>query len=372
MVKRTKPEKVLDSVAAEARVNAEREINTRRGAALDSMRNTNAVLEKRCRDLQAQLAEAEEVRKILESLESNPLERFEIKPREKTSNKNEATAVVILSDLHFEETVTLEETNALNEFSLEIATYRMDKLAIGLVWLLDMARAKGKSTGYLIRDLFLPCLGDVITNFLRNENMQSNFLTPFQAIIFAEDLIVRFVRTVLARCPWIESVYMPMVPGNHDRLSFSKSTPFTQRTEMSFAPILAHGLDREFKDEPRIKVELCKAEHHYTEIYGHTIRGMHGDRFGYHGGTGGIFVPARRHIAGLNKAIHAHLTMFGHWHTSKEDDMWVSNGSLIGVNAYSLGKGLDPEPPSQAFLLLDRDRGKRLCTPIHVGKKEEW
>ncbi len=369
---RRKPESIIEGIAREAAKDTAREMKNRKVQSLERMRNTNAVLKARCKVLEKELTALDDTRQLLHALESNPLELHEIKAKEKSSRVNEATAVLVLSDLHFEEEVDPAEVNGLNEFNLKIATKRMDELAIGLVWLLAMVRAKGKHTGYKITTLYLPCLGDVITNYLRNENMQSNFLTPFEAIIFAGDLITQFVRTVLARCPWIEEVYMPMIPGNHDRLSFSRSTPFTKRIGMSFLPVLANMVSTALKDEKRVKIEESKSEHHYATIYDHTIRGIHGDRFTYQGGIGGIFVPARRHIAGLNKAKHAHLTMFGHWHTSKEDDLWISNGSLIGVNTYSIARGLDPEQPSQTFLLLDKLRGKRLCTPIHVGEKQEW
>ena len=70
--------------------------------------------------------------------------------------------------------------------------------------------------------------------------------------------------------------------------------------------------------------------------------------------------------------IDAALTIFGHWHMSRTDDRWISNGSLIGPTPYSIAFGLDPEPPSQTLFLIDRDRGKRNVTPIQVGGKDEW
>jgi predicted phosphodiesterase len=370
--KSPKKSALVDNLLADTAAEREREYEASRVRSAARAQERAAVLEKRVRDLESQLAHMQDVREILAQIEANPLERFAFAAREKTSRVHEAVAVQILSDLHLEETVRPEEVNGVNEFNLEIASDSMDRLAVGTSWLLDLCRAKKSGVGYQIRDLLLPCLGDVISNYLREEDLTGNFLTPSQAVIFAEEQLVKYVRHVLHRCPWIESVYMPFVSGNHDRLSFSKSTPFRGRQNMSLTVMLAHGVARELRDEPRVKVELATAEHHYTTVYDHTIRGMHGDRFNYQGGVGGLYIPARRHIAGLNKQIKAHVTFFGHWHTSKEDDDWVSNGSLIGPNAYSIGKALDPEPPSQTFLLLDKVRGKRMCTPVHCRQREEW
>lgn len=370
MVKRRK-ESITEGLVREAHEDAAREAERNRVASAQRAQQQVAVLKDRVKQLERELVEYATLEREIDRLTANPLEPMTIGRREK-GRVHEATAVVVLSDLHLEERVTVDETNGLNEFSLEIAAQRMDRLAVGTVWLLELCRSRGKAAGYAIRDLLLPCLGDVTTNYLRVEDVHGNALTPHEALVFAEGLLVRYIRTVLDRCPWIVRVAMPFVPGNHDRLSFSKSTPFTRRSGLSSAPVLVHGISRELRDEPRFAIELAAAEHHYTMVYDHRVRGMHGDRFNYAGGVGGIFIPARRHIAALNKAMHAHLTLFGHWHTSKVDDLWVSNGSLIGPNAYSLGKGLDPEPPSQTFLLLDRDRGKRIVTPVQVSDKDGW
>lgn len=369
--KKTK-ESLADGLIREAAEEQAREVQRRKIQADARARNELAISKQRVAELEREVAELETLRQEIAALEANPLEPFEIPARETSSRVHEATACMILSDLHLEETVDPAEVNGLNAFNLEIAAARMDRLAVGLVWLLELSRSRGKAAGYVIRDLLMPCLGDVTTNYLRVEDVHGNGLTPHEAIIFAEGLLVRLIRTVLARCPWLEGVFMPFVPGNHDRMTFSKSTPFRKRVGLSSAPLLVHGIAREMRDEPRFKIELSPSEHHYTMVYGHRIRGMHGDRFTYQGGVGGIFIPARRHVAQLNKAIAAALTWFGHWHTSKVDDTWVSNGSLIGPNTYSIGKGLDPEPPSQTFLLLDRDRGKRIVTPVQVSDKDGW
>jgi predicted phosphodiesterase len=368
---RAKKPDFLDGVIREAEQEQEREAKRRQAQASQRTRNELAISKKRVRELEADLAHMQDVRDILDQLEGNPLDPFSFSAKEKTSRKPEAIAVQMLSDLHFEEVVDPEEINGKNEFNLAIAADSMQRLAIGTSWLLELARERG-GIGYQIRELFLPCLGDVITNYLRAEDIAGNFLTPYEAVIFAEEQLVGYVRHVLDRCPWIERVYMPFVAGNHDRMSWEKRTPFRGRQKMSLAVMLAHGVSRELRDDKRVTVELSKSEHHYTDVYGHRIRGMHGDRFSYNSGAGGIYVPARRHIAGLNKSMKAHCTLFGHWHQSKEDDNWVSNGSLIGPNTYSIGKGLDEEPPSQTFLLFDKERGKRLCTPVHCRERVEW
>ncbi len=44
----------------------------------------------------------------------------------------------------------------------------------------------------------------------------------------------------------------------------------------------------------------------------------------------------------------------------------VTNGSLIGYNAYAQKIGASPEPPMQAFFLIDQERGLCHMTKIWV------
>lgn len=370
----SKRESIAEGLAREAAEQAAREDATRKARAEQRLRDTNATLRSKVETLTADLAAASTYADALSYVRSNPLEPVRIAPRERSSRAHEAIAVCVLSDLHLDESVDPVEINGLNEYNPTIAAERMDRLAIGLVWQLELMRASGSGAGYKIRDLLVPNLGDVTTNYLRDEDIHGNAMTPMDGFVFAAGLEVRFLATIAERCPWLARIHCPRVPGNHDRMSLTRRTPFRKRVALSSAPLLAHMVATapEIRADKRITIELSHAEHVYLDVYGKTLRGMHGDRFKYQGGVGGIFVPARRHIQGLNKTRHAEITIFGHYHTQKSDDLWISNGSLIGPNAYSIANGMDPEPPAQVFFLIDKARGKRNVTPIQVGGKDEW
>lgn len=377
MTRRTKPrESIVDGIQREAAEETAREMERRKLQLAQRQTAQLAASRQRIAQLETLVADQDQLLAMLSELRANPLAPTAIESRERRKGggggrTHEATAVLLLSDLHLEETVEPAEVNGINEYNLAIAAARMERLAVGLVWMLELCRAR-EGAGYAIHELVLDNMGDITTNYLRAEDMHGNELTPMEAIVFAVEQLGIFTKTILARCPWIKRVRMPVVPGNHDRMSFTPRTPFRKRVGMSSAPLLAYSIGQALRDEPRFSIELSPSEHHYLEVYGHLLRSMHGDRFRYAGGVGGIFIPARRHIAQLNKARHAHVTVFGHWHTARVDDLWISNGSLIGPNAYSTHGGLDPEPPAQVFFLLDRDRGKRIVTPIQVSDHEGW
>lgn len=336
-------------------------------ARLESLRSRNETLER-------DLVVAKTTQDVLRFAAANPLKPTRIPARERSLRVHEGTAVLVLSDCHLDEEVDPAEVNGLNEFNPEIAIDRMHRLGVGVAWNLELARAKAKGeAGYQIHELLVMAVGDFTTNYLHvGEDHLGNALTPYNGVIFGVGLIERALRYVLRTCPWIKVVRFVIVPGNHDRLPLTRKTPFRKRVELSTAPIIAHMLTTQLADEPRVRIELSASEHVYVDVYGKLIRGMHGDRFNYGGGVGGIFIPARRHVLGLNKAIDAAFTVFGHWHQSRKDDRWLSNGSVIGFNSYSMAKGLDPEPPSQTMLMIDKRRGIKLVNPIQVGTGDHW
>ncbi len=334
--------------------------------ALASKRVEVARQKKQIRELLDESKEFAEFREIFENLKANPFTTHTIERRETVSRLHEGTAVLMLSDLHFEEEVKPEEVNGLNAFNLEISRQRMDRLADGFRWHLDLVRDK-----YKVRDIVCPLLGDNITNYLRPEDMITNLLTPSEAMIFARDRICELFATIL-EIDGVESLFAPMIVGNHDRMPGMRKIHHRGKTGMSMAPMLLHFIKDRFRDDPRVKVELSASANHYFEIYGHTVGSSHGDDFSYNKGTGGIFVPARRWVSAMNASRHAHLRMFGHWHQHKRDRNWISNGSLIGYSPFAIRCNAEFEPASQTFLLLDAARGPKFVTPIQVQEAEQW
>jgi hypothetical protein len=61
------------------------------------------------------------------------------------------------------------------------------------------------------------------------------------------------------------------------------------------------------------------------------------------------------------------VTVLGHFHEFQDLGSAVVNGSLIGFGPYSQRIGAVPEPASQAFFIIDKDRGKRCVSPVMVG-----
>lgn len=284
------------------------------------------------------------------------LDTFTIEPK-KSSGVSEATVVVVASDWHSEEVVLPAQVSGLNEFNADICKARVTKFFRSALRLTSLL-----SQDTTISTVVLALLGDFITNDLHEEAAETNGLHPIHAIINVQNLIASGLEFLLANSPY--EFVIPCKVGNHSRTT--KKVRFGTENGHSLEYLMYVHLAAYFRHEPRIKFQISEGYHHYLNAYDQVIRFHHGHAIKYGGGIGGIFIPTFKAISQWNKARHADLDVFGHFHQSKDGGNFICNGSLIGYNAFALSIKADFEEPKQQLLLIDKKR-KRTCTwPILV------
>lgn len=302
----------------------------------------------------ALLYEAETANEALLGLQSK-CDTFKISPKTSTG-ESEATAVMVASDWHVEERVKPSTINMKNRFDLDLAKVRANQFFQNGLRLVEIMRQ-----ATTVKTLVLALLGDFITNDIHEELVELNQLPPMDAAIYARDLIASGIEFLLKRGNFDEIV-IPCHSGNHGRTT--KKVQVSTERGHSLEYFMFDSLARHFKDEPRVKFVVAEGYHSYLQVHGMTIRFHHGHEIRYQGGVGGIFIPANKAIAQWNKVQWADLDVFGHFHQMKDGGNFVSNGSLIGFNAYALSIKADYEHPKQAFFLIDRKRGRTITAPI--------
>lgn len=286
-----------------------------------------------------------------------------IEPRERMGGKREATAVAMASDWHVEETVDYDAVNGVNEFNLDIARSRVRRFFDGFCFLTNYHRDH-----FLIRDAKLWLGGDLITGYLREENLESNSLSPVQAIAELHGWLVQGVRQYLDEVP-VERLDLDCSSGNHGRLT-DKIRPSTREAN-SIEWLLYHMIAREFANEPRVKVTLPRGAHTYAQVYDLILRWTHGDGTKGGSGVGGIMIPIRKAIARWQTVRFAHWTGMGHWHQEHFlNDLFI-NGSLVGYGPYSLSIPAPFERPRQSFFLIDKHRGVTMPATIWLEDSAE-
>lgn len=310
--------------------------------------------------------------KILHTLEreneailafKGPVETIKISPKVPTG-ESESTAVIVASDWHIEEEVEASVVNNLNRFDIEIAKRRSTQFFRNGLRLVEINRQ-----GTVIKTLILALLGDFFSNDIHEELVETGQLDPMRAMLKAYEWLVSGIKFLLEHGQFDE-IIIPCHSGNHARTT--DKIRISTEAGHSLEYVMYRFLAKAFESEPRVKFLIADGYHSYVEVFGRTVRFHHGHMIRYQGGVGGIFIPANKAISQWSRARNADLDVFGHFHQAKMDSRFISNGSLIGYNAFAISIKADFEPPKQAFFLIDRKRGVTIYAPIMFddSKKE--
>lgn len=273
-----------------------------------------------------------------------------LKPvKSKKAGKNPATMIVLLSDIHCEETVSLEETNGLNQYSLAICDKRMEELERRFLALLEHERH--------IADIGRVCIwigGDVISGHIHEELAEKNELPPMAACRWIGTRLRRFIDSASAVA---DQVVVATSSGNHGR-----STPKLRcQTELdhSFEQNL-YLMMAAAETKPNVQWKVASGELNYVTLDDFVVRFLHGFSIKYSGGVYGLALPAMKAIAAWDASRRANLTCFGHYHSFGwlRGGRYVSNGSVIGHSAYTVRIKAGFEAPCQAAIVVDHDRNE--------------
>lgn len=273
--------------------------------------------------------------------------------------QNTATAILVLSDWHVEEPVLPSTVGGLNEFNLEIAEKRVNKVFERCLLLLEDARHLTR-----IDELVVAVLGDMASGRIHEELIETTLLAPMEAFMFAADLLERGIKTLLKHSG-VKSIVIPTCNGNHGRTTH-KMRHATAAVN-SYEYFMYKSLARRFEKERKVRWQIGEGYHNMLEIQGRQFRFHHGDNVRYQGGVGGLHIPMNKAVAAWNKSATAYWDIAGHWHawTDKWGNQgWLINGSLIGYSPFALSIKADYQRPVQSFLIVDRERGVTRALPV--------
>lgn len=303
------------------------------------------------------LAENERLQEMLEAMQViGNANTFTI--TEAKHEKMGATAVAVASDWHWAETVHANNVNGLNEFNPAIAKQRAEAFFRNIVRLTQIFREHST-----IETLVLALLGDFINGELREEAMQNNAELAMDELLQVYEVLLSGIKFLLENTDL--RLVIPCHSGNHARTT--RKVHISTEAGNSLEYMMYHMLAREFKNESRVDFIIPTSYHSFVDVEGFVIRFSHGHAIRYGGGIGGIFIPAFKAISQWDKARHADIDVFGHFHQIKDGTKFLTNGSLIGWNEYANFIKADFEAPKQIFFLVDHKRKeKTVTTPIFL------
>ena len=296
------------------------------------------------------------VRELDCAIDWRHLERLE------AQSGGDATACGVFTDWHLEERVDRATTNGANQYDLKIAEARSKRAFEKFVEMTEWAR---HFHGANIRRAVLFWLGDFMTGFIHEEYEESNYLSPTQTCLVMRDWLSSGLRFVLNETG-VDHVDIVTAFGNHGRTTKKMRVKTAWRNSYEWLIYNVIASDKEFAKDDRVRWHIGKGYHNWIRLHGHDIRAHHGDAIKYQDGIGGISVPVNKAVSQWNKQKRAALDVFGHWHQYHDWGPWVSSGSLIGYDEFSLRIKAEYQPPSQTFFVVSRKYPKTFAAQMFV------
>lgn len=278
-----------------------------------------------------------------------------IKIEPKSHNEGMRYAVALFSDAHIEERVTQESVLGLNEYNVGIAEDRIKAYFRNL--LSCCKRDK-------VQELYFACLGDTISGFIHSELEQENELTPSEAVVKAQSIIVSGLKYLSDG--GLRIIFIGIV-GNHSRTT--KKIQHANGFKMSYEWIMYQnirniceiiGLNVEFNiPNSEMAVVDTPDKRRFIFVHGYQIKSS---------GTNtvcGIYPALNRLSMKWDRTFHQDKIYLGHFHSCVSIPTATVNGSIIGFNAFAMSNGFAYEEPAQMYEVYDSEVGLLLTRKIY-------
>jgi hypothetical protein len=285
------------------------------------------------------------------------LDQEKIEPIKDTA-KSESTAIILCSDLHYEEVVDPNKIDQLNEYNTTIAKRRFNKLFQNALKLIDINR-----NGANITQCVLWLGGDLINGYIHPEFVENNEMSPIEACLEVYKLCISSIDFLLENGNF-DKLHIVTNIGNHGRTTDKMRV--STSAENSYEYMIYNFLANHYVKNKKVNFKITKGYFNWMNIYGYDIRFHHGDNVRFAGGVGGITIPLNKAIAQWNQAKAAYLDIMGHWHQRMSTKNAIINGSVVGYNEYALSIKAAFERPQQSFLLMNSKYGKTIEAPIFL------
>lgn len=324
------------------------------------------------RRLVHQLADVADFREAVAGV-GDPLEPVSFQRVERGPGHPE-TAVLVLSDLQWGETISLAVMDGLNSYNAEIARKRLARVFSAFVDLITRHWA-----GPPPERIIVVLGGDLISGEIHEELAKTNSMLSIPALRDCASHIcagIRFIHQALS-CAKLDII---SVPGNHGRTTRKPESKLY--AEHSYDTLCADLIEMEFKQDGKwpawFTIWKPPSGDALIWIYGYRVLITHGDRIGSRGGAG--FVGTAATVArGFKKLVMDYagrgmmldLIICGHFHTALQLEEGVCNGCLPGPSEYSRDLRFRPRPAVQAFLTFHPNRGLTQIRWIDAGAPEE-
>jgi hypothetical protein len=252
------------------------------------------------------------------------------KPKQDKFKKHSDEDVgILLSDLHVGHSHTLEETNGISEYNLNVFKKRLNNLKIISSDIIDL-----HSQLYDMPKLHIFCLGDIVDGM----NNAGSWSSVWMDMSIYDQMMQGFESISELIYYWLgmfKEINFYGVRGNHGRGAEQGS----EKDYVNWDFICYKFIEARFKDNPRVKFNIPKSWYIFEQIKNHNFLLIHGDELSGGGSPISKVQTAENKIIGLLKKI-PNYTLAGHFHNPSEqttnNGKILLNGAFIGSDVYSL------------------------------------
>jgi hypothetical protein len=305
-------------------------------------------------DAQRDAIDGEAIKELLHGVVSAPVEPPNWLVEHKSPGKALHVPMVIWSDWHCGEVVSLSETNGQNEFNTQIFERRVRRLVEKTIHLCRH-HGPGNYPGIVIN-----LLGDMVSGALHAELLKTDEEEVIPSALRVRDILAWALGVMADE---FGRVYVPCTSGNHGRNTMKPQ--FKRTVFENFDWLIYQLLARTFAKDKRITFDIPDSNEVSYKVYGFRFLAMHGDMLGVKGGDGiiGSLGPILRGEMKVGKQAsamgrHYDVLLLGHWHQHIMLRRIIVAGTLKGWDEFA-AKALraPPAPPSQPLWFVERKVG---------------
>lgn len=273
------------------------------------------------------------------------------------------TAVLSLSDLHFEESVDSSQVRGNNSYNIEVAQKRLDTV------MESSANLLLNHSGGTYHDSIITLVnGDLVSGEIHDELTRTNSASLQETIfILANKLYLNFVQYSQN----FRKVRVLFTPGNHGRMDhkWTAKDASNRSWDMMVGRILKGMVDAN-PQLSNVEVVLAQGADLAFDVYGMRCIVEHGNAIKTTGDAiaGFITSAVRRKLKlhereaqmGRMKGDNTRgvdYLFIGHFHSLEVFRGVIANGSLIGTSEYSMQGSFRPEPPQQVLVNFHPEHG---------------
>ncbi|WP_067923703.1 hypothetical protein [Alicyclobacillus shizuokensis] len=276
-------------------------------------------------------------------------------PKPVALRKDPEEALLLFSDAQIGEKITLEETNGLGAYNIDIFQHRMRHLTN------EVRRiAREQSLAHPIRKLNIAMLGDNVDgiNVYRGQVHHLDVMIVDQFLIGTWEI----AKSLVALLDTFDEIEIWGIVGNHGRIGKKGENPSHINWDYIMYKIMKRLLDENYGD--RIKWNIPVSNWTLAEINGHNFLFLHGDTI--KGWNGLPYYGIDRADSRLTKMLAAHGRFFrylclGHHHNPAEIDSpggeKILNGTMVGGSEFSINQLHTSSLPSQWFFGVSQEQG---------------